>query len=136
MKAWPYFCAPGMMSLSHILVSLLILGGLLRSASASPADQCRFIGFHDLGSFTQMASGNGVVMLSPIIKAPMAWNELVASWNVAPTTNAVLTIEASGIYPDHQSRFYTLGIWSSDRQLRRAQASMYCKSDARPAPTP
>jgi hypothetical protein len=106
--------------LSRILVSLLIAGGLLPSCGASPADQCRFIGIRDFGAFTQSPSSNGVVLLSPIIKAPIAWNELVASWNVAPATHAVLKIEARGIYPDHQTKFYTLGVWSSDRQARRS----------------
>jgi hypothetical protein len=109
-----------MMPLSRIFISLLLAGGLLGSAGASPADQCRFLGFHDLGEFTRTPSSNGVVMLSPIIKAPIAWNELVASWNVAPETNAVLEIEACGIYPNHKTKFYTLGVWSSDRQARRS----------------
>jgi len=106
--------------LGRVLISLLIAGGLLGAAGASPADPCRFIGFHDFGAFTETPSSNGVVMLSPIIKAPIAWNELVASWNVAPATNAVLQIETCGIYPDHQTKFYTLGLWSSDRQARRS----------------
>ena len=108
------------MPLSRIFIFLLLAGGLLGSAGASPADQCRFLGFHDLGEFTRTPSSNGVVMLSPIIKAPIAWNELVASWNVAPETNAVLEIEACGIYPNHKTKFYTLGVWSSDRQARRS----------------
>jgi len=37
-----------------------------------------------------------------------------------PATHAVLKIEARGIYPDHQTKFYTLGVWSSDRQARRS----------------
>src|SRR5580698_6595241 len=109
-----------MMPLRSIFISLIIVCGLLGSANASPAERCRFIGFHDLGAFTQTPSSNGLLILSPIIKAPIAWNELVASWNVAPPTNVELKIEACGIYPDHQTKFYTLGIWSSDRQTRRS----------------
>jgi hypothetical protein len=106
--------------LKAILLFLLFAGALLRCADASPADQCRFIGFHDLSSFAQTPSSNGVVLLSPIIKAPISWNELVASWNVAPATNAVLQIDARGIFPDHQTKFYTLGVWSSDRPARHS----------------
>ena len=105
---------------SRIFIALLIAGGMLGSADASPADQCRFLSFHDLGSFTQTTSSNGLLLLSPVVKAPIAWNELVASWNVAPTTNATLKIEACGYYPDHQTKFYTLGIWSSDPRLRES----------------
>jgi hypothetical protein len=93
---------------------------MLRSAGASPASQCRFLGIHDLGQFTRTTSSNDVVLLSPIIKAPIAWNELVASWNVAAATNASLQVEARGIFPDHQTKFYTLGVWSSNRQARHS----------------
>jgi hypothetical protein len=110
----------GWFQFKRFSISLLIICGLLGSANASPADQCRFIGFHELGTFTQTPSSNGLLILSPIIKAPIAWNELVASWNVAPATNAELKIEACGIYPDRQTKFYTMGIWSSDRQARRS----------------
>jgi hypothetical protein len=105
---------------SRIFVALLIANGLLRSAAASPAEQCRFMGFSELGPLTQTSSSHGVVLLSPVIKAPMAWNELVASWNVAAAANALLQIEARGIFPDHQTRFYTLGVWSSDRPARHS----------------
>ena len=76
------------MPLRRIFISLLIAWGLLGSSRASPADRCRFIGFHDLGAFTQTPASNGLLILSPIIKAPIAWNELVASWNVAPASEA------------------------------------------------
>jgi hypothetical protein len=104
----------------RIFILLLALVGLFLWVRASPADRCRFIGFHDLSSFTETSSSNGLVLLSPIIKAPMDWNQLVASWNVAPASNAVLRVEARGLFPDHQTKFYTLGIWSSDRQTRRS----------------
>jgi hypothetical protein len=104
----------------HIYISLLMAGGLLPCAGASPSEQCRFLGFHDLGSFTQTLSSNEIVLLSPVIKAPIAWNELVASWNVAPASNAVLQIEARGIFSDHQTKFYTLGFWSSTPPARHS----------------
>jgi len=103
-----------------IFTSLLVAGGLLPTAGASPAEQCRFIGFHDLGLFTPTPASNGLVLLSPIIKAPIAWDELVASWNVAPAEHALLQIQARGISPDHSTKFYTLGVWSSDHQQRHS----------------
>lgn len=109
-----------MKSLNRIFISLLIAGAFLARAEGQPADQCRFMGIHDLTTFTGTNSGDSLVMLSPIIKAPIAWNELIASWNVVPMTNAVLEIEARAIYPDHQTKFYTLGVWSSDRQTRHS----------------
>jgi hypothetical protein len=44
----------------------------------------------------------------------------VASWNVAPASNALLQIEARGIFPGHQTKFYTLGVWSSDLRGRHS----------------
>jgi hypothetical protein len=105
---------------SLFFASLLLCDLALNSAGASPAEQCRFIGFHDLAAFAQTPASDGVVLLSPIIKAPMAWNELVASWNVEPVTNAVLRIEARGIFAGHETKFYTLGVWSPDRQARHS----------------
>ncbi len=109
-----------MRHLRLLFLTLLVAAGLVRLAQASPVDQCRFIGFHDLASFAQTRSNNGLVLISPTIKASIAWNELVASWNVAPATNALLQIEARGIFPDHQTKYYTLGVWSSDRQGRHS----------------
>jgi hypothetical protein len=90
---------------------------------ASPAEQCRFIGLRKFDDFARNTGTNGLVLLSPVIKAPIAWNELVASWNVAPVSNAVLKIEAGGIYADHRTKFYTLGVWSAgkDRHSVRGQ---------------
>jgi hypothetical protein len=109
-----------MISLRRLFVLLYLIAGLLPSAGGTPSDQSRFLGFRDLGQFTQTNSNDSVVILSPVIKAPIAWNELVVSWNVAPQTNAILQVEACGIYPDHQTKFYTLGVWSSDRQARHS----------------
>ena len=66
-------------------------------------------------------SSNGLTLLSPVLKAPIAWNELVASWNVAASSNAVLRVEARGCWPDRQTKFYTLGVWSSDPSARHSE---------------
>jgi hypothetical protein len=82
----------------------------------SPADQCRFVGIHHFDDFKSETATNGdVVQTSPVIKAPIQWNELVASWNTTPI-QGTLTVEARGIYADHETKFYTLGVWSSSDQ--------------------
>jgi hypothetical protein len=103
-----------------ILIPLLMTGVITNpleaSADSTPADQCRFIGIHKFDDFqTETATNGDIVQLSPTIEPPIAWNELVASWNTAPVTGAV-KIEARGIYADHQTKFYTLGVWSSTEQ--------------------
>ena len=102
------------------LIFILAAGALAGHAAASPGDQCRFIGFDNLAQFSQTPGSNGLVILSPVLKAPIAWNELIASWNVGPAAGAVMTVEARGLYPDHQTKFYTLGVWSSDRAARHS----------------
>jgi hypothetical protein len=57
---------------------------------------------------------HGVVLLSPVIKAPMDWNELVVSWNADAPVETWLKVETRGIFPDHETKFYTMGIWSRD----------------------
>ena len=109
-----------MMSVKLMLASLLAAPGLSPATAGPSVDACRVLGFHDTASFTETPASNGVALLSPVIKAPLAWNELVASWNVAPASNAVLTMEARGIFPDHQTKFYTLGVWSSARPARHS----------------
>jgi hypothetical protein len=94
---------------------------LAAAAQTAPAEQCRFIGIHKFDDFqTETAANGDIVQLSPVIKAPIAWNELVASWNTAPVTGA-MKLEARGIYPGHQTRFYTLGLWSSSPQRHSAR---------------
>ena len=57
---------------------------------------------------------NGVVLTSPEIPVPIAWDELVVSWNATAPSGTYLKIEARGIYPDHSTKFYTMGLWSED----------------------
>jgi hypothetical protein len=85
-------------------------------AETSPSDQCRFVGIHKFDDFRMETAPDGdVVQLSPVIPAPIAWNELVVSWNTA-RVEGTMKIEARAIYPDHKTGFYTLGIWSSSGQ--------------------
>ena len=53
-----------------------------------------------------------MIFTSPEIAAPIEWNELVVSWNVRPGVH--LKAEARAIYPDHATKYYTMGLWSDD----------------------
>lgn len=57
---------------------------------------------------------NGAVLTSPEMPVPIAWDELVVSWNATAPSGTYLKIEARGIYPDHSTKFYTMGLWSED----------------------
>jgi hypothetical protein len=96
-----------------LLMTSLLASPVKAPAEIAPADQCRFIGIHKFDDFqTETATNGCIAQLSPVIKAPIAWNELVASWNAAPVAGT-MTVEARAIYPGRQTRFYTLGVWSS-----------------------
>ena len=73
-----------------------------------------FIGLKNFSKFRKESSGNEVTLTSPEIKAPPAWDELVVSWNATAPSGTWLKIEARGVYPDHATKFYTMGLWSED----------------------
>ena len=76
-----------------------------------------------------VAASNEVVLMSPEIPPPNEWRSLVASWNVELPPDGHLKIEARGIYPDHTTKFYTLGLWSEDA-TRHPRESVVKQKDA------
>jgi hypothetical protein len=85
-----------------------------QAATAPPGDRCAFIGRKDFADFTTTAGEKPgeVVMTSPELTVPIAWDELVASWNVPAGVYA--KVEARAIFPDHTTKYYTMGLWSDD----------------------
>ena len=72
--------------------SLLVLAVALVTCScatwggrAIKDKRCAFMGLTSFSSFSQSPGGsnNETVLLSPVISAPIEWDELVVSWNVA-----------------------------------------------------
>jgi hypothetical protein len=103
------------------LAAALALTGLISSCTmpvsepaSAPAQACAFLGLTNLADFTRNPGSHRgeSVWLSPEIPAPIAWNELVASWNAPPAT--ALRIEARALAQGWASRYYTLGEWSLD----------------------
>jgi hypothetical protein len=110
------------------IASLMILS--TPSPAATPSDQCRFIGIHRFDNFTAETSDSGErVLLSPVIKAPISWNELVVSWNAANPKGSWLKVEARGLYPDRQTKDYSLGQWSADSPEHPRQSFRGQKGD-------
>lgn len=104
---------PLLRRLALALALLLMPATFIHAATA--ADQCRFLGIHRFHDFTtESSNAEDRALLSPIVKAPIDWNELVVSWNVNAPKDSWLKIEARAIYPDHQTKFYTLAEWSRD----------------------
>ena len=48
------------------------------------------------------------------MSVPIAWNELVLSWNASTPPGSYYKFEARGIYPEGPTKFYVLGLWSED----------------------
>ena len=59
----------------------------------------------------------------------MAWNELVVSWNADAPPESWLKVEARVIFPGHETKFYTMGIWSKD-STEHPRASVRRQKDA------
>src|SRR5579872_5317533 len=101
--------------LGRVVMSAAIVAGILMPAGcATPPsrvdmrERCRFIAFKDFSTFAKTPGTvpGEIVLTSPGITVPIAWDELVASWNVLP--GIYLKLEVRGLYPDHATRFYTL----------------------------
>jgi hypothetical protein len=86
------------------------------NSSALDSRGVQFIGFSSFERFTRTL-GNGsseTVFLSRVIQSRIEGDELIASWNVRCPAAAYLKVEARAIYSDRQTKYYQLGLWSSD----------------------
>jgi hypothetical protein len=99
------------------------------SAQFHPYSQ--FTGLTDFKRFTSSRSSNGeIVLLSPEMKTPAEWNELVVSWNASAPAGSYLKVEARAAGPRLNSKFYVLGLWSpDDKAFPRASVSKQKDAD-------
>lgn len=108
-----------------ILISFMtttLIAPLKAASEPTPADVCRFIGVRDFAGYNTGLSSNASeqVLLSPVYKAPIAWNELIVSWNAEMPAGSTLQVEARAIFPDHVTKYYVMGVWSPDRSQRHS----------------
>ena len=91
-----------------------LLSGCCTPRKAALGGRTRFIGITDFSRFAQTPGtvDGELVLTSTVIPAPIQWDELIVSWNVAADCYA--KIEARGIYADRSTKYYTLGLWSED----------------------
>jgi hypothetical protein len=87
----------------------------------------QFIGFASFSTFeTNMAPGGIETLLtSPEIRSSIKCNEVIVSWNAQAPPGGYLVIEGRALYSHSATKYYTLGIWSSDpaRHPRRSVAN-------------
>ncbi len=75
----------------------------------------RFLAVTNFSNFTVTRTAKGeMVLLSPKIKAPIAWNQLVLSWNAKPVPGTFVRVEARAIQHGHTTKFFSWGQWSPD----------------------
>jgi hypothetical protein len=76
----------------------------------------QFVGFKEFSSFAAVAGtdSNELVLTSPPVAARFEWTQLVASWNAAMPAKTGLKVEARALFPQGPSKYYVLGLWSSD----------------------
>ena len=92
-----------------MLVTLFCLAG-----NAGEHHGRQFIGITNFSNFSRSQTAGGMVMTSPRLSPEVDWNELIVSWNTGQSPESLLTIDVRGIFPDHSTKFYTLGRWASD----------------------
>lgn len=81
-----------------------------RSSPSAP----RFIEFTDFTRFERSAeSRDGITILeSRWLKTPLAWDELVISWNAIVPSGSGLRFEARAMTSKGPTKFYQLGAWA------------------------
>jgi len=100
------------------LLTLACFGTFTMSAHSKPfvSRGIQFIAFKSLSSFKKSVGElhGEVIFTSRVIRTEVAWDELIASWNAEMPASAYLKIEARAIYPGRTTKWYVMGLWSSD----------------------
>jgi len=74
-------------------------------------------------------AGLEAILTSPVLATPLAWDELVVSWNGNFPAGSGLTLEARAVGPGHTGRYFVLGRWATDR-VSQPRTSVPGQSDA------
>ena len=101
---------------TFFFATALLLVAPMKSTS-TPVDPrgIQFIAFRSTSTFTRShgTNTNQIILTSPELRTRIRWDELIASWNATTPADTGLKIEVRAIYPDHASKWFTMGIWSA-----------------------
>jgi len=109
----------------------MVAGLVVLSSCSTPRDRTRaaddgshFLAITDFSGFRMSAGpgANQVVLLSPKLKMPVAWDDLVISWNAMTPSGTGFQVEARAIYAGRATQYYTLGYWSEDPARQRRES--------------
>src|SRR5678815_5388612 len=112
-------------------LTLLLLGTCLAlhpwSSAGMDSRGNQFFGIKNFSNFKKSpgVQSNEWVLTSPPIKARIQFDELVASWNAEMTAADYLTIEVRAIYPEYETKYYVMGLWSADRALHPRESVLH-----------
>ena len=114
-----------------LLLATVCLALATTPASGLDARGGQFIGFKSFSAFEKSAGTHAgeIVLTSPEIVARIRWDELIASWNAETPDGAFLKIEARALYPAEPTKYYTMGLWSSN-PARYPRESVLNQADA------
>src|SRR5438067_8003416 len=105
-----------------LLVSVLAQSALAKNALPAPSvDFTRFVlstgttsgGVTNAGGALQLSGADDGAWLSPPATVA-AFDQLVASWNATTPANTWITVEMSATGSDRTTKWYTMGIWTSE----------------------
>jgi len=109
-----------------VWLSLLTNTALQAGGRQADPRGVQFIPFRSFSAFTKSRgeSPGEAILTSQVIKSRIPWDELIVSWNAETPPTAWLRIEACAVYPDRQSKWYVMGLWTGDpaRHPRRSVA--------------
>lgn len=92
-----------------------------KDTAASPAPQSpRFVELSNLEKLQRSrdVSTGGVILESKWLRAPIAWDELIVSWNAEAPPGTGLKFEARAMITNRPTKFFNLGLWADDTNSR------------------
>lgn len=103
---------------NRFFLTLVYLCATSMTASSKTFDARggQFVAFKSFSSFKKSAGERPgeIALTSREIRARVAWDELIASWNAEMPASAYLKIEVRAIHPTHTTKWYVMGLWSGD----------------------
>src|SRR2546425_30899 len=108
-------------SISTNVLFLFAAGVFCGCNSVSPITGNNFSYFtavKNFSNFTESQNEKGeTLLLSPEVKSPIPWNQLVVSWNASVPSGTFLKIEAFFFNDTATTEIYTIANWSSDNKM-------------------
>src|SRR5258706_196350 len=116
---------------ASVALILVCLFNVTARAAANDFRGNQFLSFKSFSRFKKSIGEqtNEIALTSPEIRARISWDELILSWNSDAPAGTYLKLEARAIYAERATKFYTIGLWSTD-PTRQPRESVSKQKDA------